>query len=207
MRSIQRVSRRNLILAAVCVIALLPRTLPADVGLHDNKDTPGLRDYAFSGMPLASIIKMISEQDCLSVNFDPSVAAAVENSRASLRIRNSSAARALQILLKEYQLDYEYIGYKTLVVFKGETPKSIKRLDVVMRSISLGAFVQQIAQICGFEISPMEQGHALRKLNLEMRDVSSFRAFEAALSEHGLTYQRVGCDTIMIFYDGSSVVE
>src|SRR5262245_42651821 len=144
MRSIPKARRRNLVLVVVLAIALLPTIIRAGADAPDNPVRPNLHDYTFSDMSLASIIKTISEQDCLSVIFDKSIAAAIENTRATLKITNSSAARAIQFLLKEYELDHEYIGHKTLVVFKGETPKSVKTTSVVMRSMSLDSFAQQI---------------------------------------------------------------
>lgn len=197
--------RRIFVPSLLILFALAPvSSLSGAQEPKPSEHTPRVRDYDYRDMPLDTLIKTLAEPECLAVVFDRSVDAAVQNAPVDLKMKNASPMRAIQTVLKSQQLNHEYDGPGTLIVYRGESrPGRVKLTDVVMRSTPLTTFVDQIAQYQSCRAILLDSAGTLKhvKVNLELRGVSTQHALEVGLAAHGLTYHHADCFTLVIYQD------
>lgn len=167
--------------------------------------TPRTADYNLHQVPLAAFLRGISEAECIEVVIDPSVEEFVNAARVSLRLNKAAPMRAMKGVIESQHLNYEYIDYKTLIIFRDAVPKSVNLSDITYRDISLSAAVAQIAGHQGFKGILLHPGQYVNmKVSTELRNISIMRGFEELLKAYGFTYQRRDCGTIIVFRDESS---
>lgn len=167
--------------------------------------TPRTADYSLNEVPLSSFLRDISEAECIEVVIDPSVEAFVNAARVSLRLNKAAPIRAMQRVIESQHLNYEYINYKTLIIFRDEIPKSLNFSDIIYKDSSLSAAIAQIADHQGFKGILLHPGQYLNlKVSTELRNISIMRGFEEILKSYGFTYQHHDCGTIIVFRDESS---
>jgi hypothetical protein len=196
-------SYRTLIL----IFALTPIFIPfSSAKTYQAGFTSNLLDYEFQNLSLDNCVQLIAKTDCLTVRFAPS-AEAFRKATVNFKLRNASPTRALNILLTLQKLKYEYIDYKTLIVFQGAMPESVKPTNVVWKDGSLNGFIKIIAEKEGFAVELLDDNAKQARFTTDIRDISPFRAFETVLQSQGLTYERVACSTIIIFRDQSLLLK
>jgi hypothetical protein len=167
--------------------------------------TPRTADYNLREVPLSSFLGGISQSECIEVRIDPSVEEFVNAARVSLRLNKAAPMRAMKEVIESQHLNYEYIDYKTLIIFREAIPKSVNLSDMIYRDIPLSAAAAQIAGHQGFKgilLHPGQYGNL--KVSTELRNISIMRGFEEILKAYGFTYQRRDCGTIIVFRDESS---
>ena len=123
-------------------------TLKYQLESHKSK----LQDYDFREMPVKQCIKSITESECLQVIYDPSLEDSIERASVNLKLKNATPMRALVAVLESQRLGYEYIDYKTLLIFQGVPTKSVNLVGVIWRDGTFSNFVEVIAQREGFEV-------------------------------------------------------
>lgn len=194
----------------VLILALgpgFPGTEASPHFLAASSDEYSLRllDYNFQQMPLAAAVQKIAETECLKILFDDSVAELVKSTKIELRLMKASPLRALGILLDAQQLNYEYTGDRTLVIFRGQAPEKVKLIDIIYQNTNLISSIEQISQFAGLKIRLHNSAQMYRgaSLTITLRGVSSLRGLELILNSRRLTYEYVDCSTIIIFPDQS----
>ncbi len=137
--------------------------------------------------------------------FDDSVAEFVNTTKISLRFMKSSPMRALGILLDSQQLKYEYTGDRTLVIFRGKAPETVKLMDIIYRETYLISSIGQISQFAGLKIKLHNSAQMYRsaRLTITLKGISALHGLELILNSRRLTYEYIDCSTIIIFPDES----
>ncbi len=195
-----RASILILVLAPILISFTSPKTY------QTAAYTPSLYDYDFEELSLDSCIQSIAQTDCLAVTFAPS-AEESRKAKVHLKLKNASPMRALNILLTSQSLKYEYLDFKTLIIFQGSMPESVKPIDLVYQNSSLVTLINQVAQYGRFTAELVDGRYKHAQITTEVRGSSLVRAFEVALQSQGLTYQRVACNTIIVFRDESLLLK
>lgn len=191
----------------ILIFALMPILIPFTNSKADQAGfTPNLLDYEFHDLSLDSCVQVIAQTDCLAVTFAPS-AQEFRKAKVNFKLKNASPTRALNLLLTLQHLKYEYVDYKTLIIFQGAMPESVKPTNVVWQNGSLNGFIKIIAEKEGFAVELLDDSAKQAQITTELRDISPFRAFETVLQSQGLTYERVACRTIIIFRDRSLLLK
>jgi hypothetical protein len=164
-----------------------------------------LLDYNFHQMPIASVVQKIAETECLKIMFDDSVAEFVKSTEISLRLMKSSPMRALGILLDSQQLNYQYAGDRTLVIFRGKAPEKVKLMDIIYRDTNLITSIEQISQLAGLKtrLHNSAQMYRSAQLTITIKGTSALHGLELILNSRRLTYEYIDCSTIIIFPDES----
>jgi type II secretory pathway component GspD/PulD (secretin) len=164
-----------------------------------------LLDYNFQQMPIALVVQKIAETECLKIMFDESVAEFVKSTQISLRLMKSSPMRALAILFDSQQLNYEYTGDRTLVIFRRKAPENVKLMDIIYRDTNLITSIEQISQLVGLKIRLHNSAQMYRGalLTITLRGISALHGLELILNSRRLTYEYIDCGTIIIFPDES----
>jgi hypothetical protein len=180
-------------------------TSPQILAATSDEYSLRLLDYNFYQMPIASVVQKIAETECLKIMFDDSVAEFVKSTEISLSLMKSSPMRALGILFDSQQLNYEYTGDRTLVIFRGKAPEKVKLMDIIYRETNLIPSIEQISQLAGLRIRLHNSAQMYRgaRLTMTLKGISALHALELILNTRRLTYEYIDCSTIIIFPDES----